>query len=122
MISWHVAASSSPFTLFAFLGQTMRSRQFFGGYCHRKEFTYSCPLFLPEEFQSFVGKLPTHYAVNTSVVEQLWRTDASLLQRYRQLETTSNQLFTKARRSANKLFILSKRCRKQPKVVMQRPR
>ncbi|XP_062259553.1 BMP/retinoic acid-inducible neural-specific protein 3-like [Platichthys flesus] len=75
-----------------------------------------------EEFQSFVGKLPTHYAVNTSAVEHLWRTDASLLQRYRQLETRSNQLFTKARRTANKLFSLSKRCRKQPKIVLQRPR
>uniref|UniRef100_A0A7N9AUX6 Bone morphogenetic protein/retinoic acid inducible neural-specific 3b n=1 Tax=Mastacembelus armatus TaxID=205130 RepID=A0A7N9AUX6_9TELE len=75
-----------------------------------------------EEFQSFLGKLPAHYAVNTSVVEHLWRTDASLLQRYRQLETSSNQLFTKARRTANKLFVLSKRCRKQPKIVLQRPR
>uniref|UniRef100_UPI0037E82A07 BMP/retinoic acid-inducible neural-specific protein 3-like n=1 Tax=Semicossyphus pulcher TaxID=241346 RepID=UPI0037E82A07 len=75
-----------------------------------------------EEFQSFVGKLPTHYAVNTSVVEHLWRTDASLSQRYRQLETSSNQLLAKARRTANKLFSLSKRCRKQPKVVLQRPR
>ncbi|XP_078120131.1 BMP/retinoic acid-inducible neural-specific protein 3-like [Sander vitreus] len=75
-----------------------------------------------EEFQSFVGKLPTHYAVNTSVVEHMWRTDASMLQRYRQLETSSNQLFTKARRAANKLFSLSKRCRKKPKIVLQRTR
>uniref|UniRef100_A0A3B4U1D2 Bone morphogenetic protein/retinoic acid inducible neural-specific 3b n=1 Tax=Seriola dumerili TaxID=41447 RepID=A0A3B4U1D2_SERDU len=75
-----------------------------------------------EEFQSFVGKLPTHYAVNTSVVEHLWRTDASLLQRYRHLETSSNQLFAKARRTTNKLFSLSRRCRKQPKIVLQRPR
>nr|XP_020441463.1 BMP/retinoic acid-inducible neural-specific protein 3-like [Monopterus albus] len=75
-----------------------------------------------EEFQSFVGKLPAHYAVNTSVVERLWRADANLLQRYRQLETSSSQLFAKARRTANKLFILSKRCRKQPKIVLQRPR
>ncbi|XP_059201304.1 BMP/retinoic acid-inducible neural-specific protein 3-like [Centropristis striata] len=75
-----------------------------------------------EEFRSFVGKLPTHYAVNTSVVEHMWRTDGSLLQRYRQLETSSNQLFTKARRTANKLFSLSKRCRKQPKILLQRPR
>uniref|UniRef100_A0A673AKA2 Bone morphogenetic protein/retinoic acid inducible neural-specific 3b n=1 Tax=Sphaeramia orbicularis TaxID=375764 RepID=A0A673AKA2_9TELE len=74
-----------------------------------------------DEFQSFVGKLPNHYAVNTSVVEHLWRTDANLLQRYRQLETSSNQLFTKARRTANKLFSLSKRCRKQPKIVLHRP-
>lgn len=76
----------------------------------------------PEEFQNFVGKLPTHYAVNTSVVEHLWRTDASLPQRYRQLETSSSQLLAKARHTANKLFSLSKRCRKQPKIVLQRPR
>ncbi|XP_072220562.1 BMP/retinoic acid-inducible neural-specific protein 3-like [Leuresthes tenuis] len=75
-----------------------------------------------EEFQSFVGKLPTYYAVNTSVVEYLWRMDASLLQRYRQLETSSSQLFTKARRTTNKLFSLSKRCRKQPKIILPRPR
>lgn len=78
--------------------------------------------FLPEEFQSFVGNLPTHFAVNTSVVEHLWRMDANLLQRYRQLETSSNQLLTRARRTANKLFSLSKRCRKQPKMIQQRPR
>ncbi|XP_056277495.1 BMP/retinoic acid-inducible neural-specific protein 3-like isoform X1 [Pseudoliparis swirei] len=75
-----------------------------------------------EEFQSFVEKLPTHYAVNTSVVEHMWRTDASLLQRYRQLETSGNQLLAKARRTVNKLFSLSKRCRKQPKIVLQRTR
>uniref|UniRef100_A0A665VVC3 BMP/retinoic acid-inducible neural-specific protein 3-like n=1 Tax=Echeneis naucrates TaxID=173247 RepID=A0A665VVC3_ECHNA len=75
-----------------------------------------------EEFQSFVGKLPTHYAVNTSVVEHLWRTDASLLQRYRLLESSSNQLLAKARRTTNKLFSLSKRCRKQPKIILQQPR
>lgn len=78
--------------------------------------------FLPEEFQSFVGNLPTHFAVNTSVVEHLWRMDANLLQRYRQLETSSNQLLTRAHRTANKLFSLSKRCRKQPKMIQQRPR
>ncbi|XP_029971472.1 BMP/retinoic acid-inducible neural-specific protein 3-like [Salarias fasciatus] len=75
-----------------------------------------------EEFQSFVGKLPTHYAVNTSVVEHLWRTDGGLLQRYRQLETSSSRLFAKARRTTNKLFSLSKRCRKQPRIIQQRPR
>lgn len=78
--------------------------------------------FIPEELQSFVGKLPAHYAVNTSVVEHLWRADAGLLQRYRQLETSSTQLFTKARRATNKLFSLSKRCQKQPKIILPRPR
>ncbi|XP_061587268.1 BMP/retinoic acid-inducible neural-specific protein 3-like [Cololabis saira] len=75
-----------------------------------------------EEFQSFLGKLPTHYAVNMSAVEHLWRMDAVLLQRYRQLEASSNQLFAKARRTTNKLFSLSKRCRKQPKIILPRPR
>lgn len=123
---WHVAAVIPPLELFAFLGQTLSS--FFCWYCYpaarsQRQFTYSCFLLLPlDEFQSFVEKLPTHYAVNTSVVEHLWRMDASLSQRYRQLETSSDQLLTKARRTANKLFSLSKRCRKQPKVVLQRPR
>ncbi|XP_010793825.1 BMP/retinoic acid-inducible neural-specific protein 3-like [Notothenia coriiceps] len=77
---------------------------------------------LQEEFQSFVGKLPTHYAVNTSVVEHMWRMDSSLLQRHRQLEAGSSQLLAKARRTVNKLFSLSKRCRKQPKIVLHRAR
>lgn len=98
------------------------------GYCYPAAHGHGLSLlihllsFLPEEFQSFVGKLPTHYAVNTSVVEHLWRTDGSLLQRYRQLETSSNQLFAKARRTTNKLFSLSRRCRKKPKVILLRPR
>ncbi|KAK0147713.1 BMP/retinoic acid-inducible neural-specific protein 3 [Merluccius polli] len=72
-----------------------------------------------DEFQSFVGNLPAHHAVNMSVVEQLWRTDAGVLQRYRHLKASSDQLLSKARRVANKLFSLSKRCRKQPRIVMQ---
>ncbi|XP_072297291.1 BMP/retinoic acid-inducible neural-specific protein 3-like isoform X2 [Eucyclogobius newberryi] len=75
-----------------------------------------------EEFGGFVDRLPKHYAVNTSVVEHLWRTDANLLQRYRQLEANSIQLISKARRVTNKLFSLSKRCRQQPKIVLPRPR
>ncbi|KAG7269850.1 hypothetical protein CRUP_032808 [Coryphaenoides rupestris] len=70
----------------------------------------------------FVGNLPAHHGVNMSAVEQLWRADAALQQRYRQLKATSDQLFSKARRAANKLFSLSKRCRKQPRIVVQRER
>lgn len=77
---------------------------------------------LLEEFQNFVGNLPASYAVNTSDVELLWRSDANLAQRYRHLETSSKQLLAKARRTANKLFSLSKRCQKQPRIVLQRPR
>ncbi|XP_055008039.1 BMP/retinoic acid-inducible neural-specific protein 3 isoform X1 [Boleophthalmus pectinirostris] len=74
-----------------------------------------------EEFRGFVDRLPKHYAVNTSVVEHLWRADANLLQRYRQLEAHSAQLSSKARRITNKLFSLSKRCRQQPKIVLPWP-
>ncbi|CAL8319350.1 unnamed protein product [Arctogadus glacialis] len=75
-----------------------------------------------DEFQGFVGNLPAHHAVNTTVVEQLWRMNAGLLQRYRHLKASGDQLFSKARRAANKLFSLSKRCRKQPRIVLQRER
>lgn len=75
-----------------------------------------------EEFQNFVGNLPASYAVNTSDVELLWRADANLPQRYRHLETSSKQLLAKAGRTANKLFSLSRRCQKQPRIVLQRPR
>lgn len=77
---------------------------------------------LLEEFQNFVGNLPVSYAVNTSDVELLWRADANLPQRYRHLETSSKQLLAKAGRTANKLFSLSRRCQKQPRIVLQRPR
>ncbi|XP_054889809.1 BMP/retinoic acid-inducible neural-specific protein 3-like [Poeciliopsis prolifica] len=75
-----------------------------------------------EEFRGFVGKLPVHYAVNTSAVEHLWRTDGGLMQRHRQLETSSKQLLARARRTTNKLFSLSKRCRKPPRIILPRPR
>ncbi|XP_035993819.1 BMP/retinoic acid-inducible neural-specific protein 3 [Fundulus heteroclitus] len=75
-----------------------------------------------EEFLGFVGKLPVHYAVNTSVVEHLWRMDVGLLPRYRQLETSSKQLLARAHRTTNKLFSLSKRCRKPPRIILPRPR
>ncbi|XP_010893408.2 BMP/retinoic acid-inducible neural-specific protein 3 isoform X2 [Esox lucius] len=54
--------------------------------------------------------------------ENLWRMDGALLQRYRQLETTSGLLRDKARRAANKLFSFSKRCRHQPRMAVQRER
>ncbi|XP_028832683.1 BMP/retinoic acid-inducible neural-specific protein 3 [Denticeps clupeoides] len=74
------------------------------------------------EFQSFVGRLPTHYALNSSAMEHLWKLDGGLVQRYRQLELTNSQLLARARRTANKLFSLSKRCRTQPRIVVQKER
>ncbi|XP_012681812.2 BMP/retinoic acid-inducible neural-specific protein 3 isoform X1 [Clupea harengus] len=75
-----------------------------------------------DEFQSFVGRLPLHYALNSSAILHFWRNDASLTHRYRLLETSTSQLLAKARRTTNKLFSLSKRCHTQPKIVLQRER
>ncbi|KAJ8011218.1 hypothetical protein DPEC_G00055880 [Dallia pectoralis] len=74
------------------------------------------------EFQGFVGRLPTQYAMNSSVVENLWRMDERLLQRYRQLQTTCGLLRDKARRAAQKLFSLGRRCRHRPRMALQRER
>ncbi|XP_016100524.1 BMP/retinoic acid-inducible neural-specific protein 3 isoform X1 [Sinocyclocheilus grahami] len=75
-----------------------------------------------DEFQNFMGKLPTQSALNSSRIQQLWRTDSALQQRYRQLESRVSLLLSKTRRTANKLFSLSKRCRTQPKIVSLRER
>lgn len=126
-----VSAAVSPLELFVFLGQTVGSRHFSlilsslqlsVARIHALSSSLPPSLLHPDEFQNFVGKLPTHYAVNTSVVEHLWRSDGSLAQRYRQLESSSSQLLAKARHTANKLFRLSRRCRQQPRVALQRPR
>ncbi len=78
--------------------------------------------FSSDEFQSFMSKLPTQSALNSSAIQQLWRTDSALQQRYRQLESHVNLLLSKTRRTANKLFSLSKRCRTPPKIVSLKER
>ncbi|KAF0021427.1 hypothetical protein F2P81_026320 [Scophthalmus maximus] len=75
-----------------------------------------------DEFQSFVRKLPTFYALNASAIQYFWTNEPAVHQRYRQLELHSRQLLGKARRIVNKLFGLSKRCRTQPKIAMLRER
>ena len=75
-----------------------------------------------DEFQNFVRKLPTFNALNTSAIQFFWKADAAVHQRYRQLEVSTQQLLSKARRIVNKLFTLSKRCRSQPQIVMLRER
>lgn len=77
---------------------------------------------LADEFQNFVRRLPTTYALNTSTIQYFWKSEASVLQRYKQLELSGQQLVSKARRIVNKLFTLSKRCRTRPKIIMLRER
>ncbi|XP_075944806.1 BMP/retinoic acid-inducible neural-specific protein 3 [Anarhichas minor] len=75
-----------------------------------------------DEFQNFVRRLPTFYALNTSAIQYFWKMEPAIHQRYKQLELSTQQLLSKARRIINKLFTLSKRCRTQPKIIMLRER
>ncbi|KAM9797515.1 BMP/retinoic acid-inducible neural-specific protein 3-like [Syngnathus typhle] len=75
-----------------------------------------------DEFQNFVRRLPTLYALNTSAIEYLWKTEPAIHQRYKQLELSGRQLLAKAGRIVNKLFSLSKRCRSKPKILLLRER
>lgn len=77
---------------------------------------------LSDEFQNFVRRLPTFYALNMSAIQYFWKMEPSILQRYKQLETGTQQLASKAHRIVNKIFTLSKRCRSQPKIIMLRER
>ncbi|KAI3368131.1 hypothetical protein L3Q82_007863 [Scortum barcoo] len=75
-----------------------------------------------DEFQNFVRRLPTFYALNTSAIQYFWKMEPAIHQRYKQLELSTQQLLSKARRIVNKLFTLSRRCRTQPKIIMLRER
>ncbi|KAJ8376203.1 hypothetical protein SKAU_G00067830 [Synaphobranchus kaupii] len=75
-----------------------------------------------DEFQIFVRRLPTFYALNSSAIQYFWKMDPGVHQRYRQLEMSTGLLLSKARRIVNKLFTLSKRCHNQPKIIVLRER
>lgn len=75
-----------------------------------------------EEFQNFVRRLPTFYALNASAVQYFWKMDPGVHQRFQLLENNIRQLLSKAHRMVSKLFSLSKRCRTQPKISVPRER
>ncbi|MEQ2209467.1 BMP/retinoic acid-inducible neural-specific protein 3 [Xenoophorus captivus] len=75
-----------------------------------------------EEFQNFVRRLPTFYAMNASAIQYFWKMEPSVHQRYKQLELSTQQLVSKAQHIINKIFTLSKRCQTQPKIIMLRER
>lgn len=77
---------------------------------------------LLDEFQNFVRRLPTFYALNMSSIQYFWKMEPAILQRYKQLELSTQQLVSKAQRIVHKIFTLSKRCRSQPKIILLRER
>ncbi|XP_021445188.1 BMP/retinoic acid-inducible neural-specific protein 3 [Oncorhynchus mykiss] len=75
-----------------------------------------------DEFKAFMKKLPTDRFLNTSMVFKFWATDAALQKRYSQLEISTNLVLGKAQKIVRKLFTLSKRCPKLPRISLSRER
>ncbi|XP_060787190.1 BMP/retinoic acid-inducible neural-specific protein 2 [Neoarius graeffei] len=75
-----------------------------------------------DEFKAFLKKLPTDRFLNTSSILKFWSLDTALQRRHTQLETSTQLIFGKANKIVRKLFTLSKRCPKQPKIILPRER
>uniref|UniRef100_A0A3Q4GF41 Bone morphogenetic protein/retinoic acid inducible neural-specific 2 n=1 Tax=Neolamprologus brichardi TaxID=32507 RepID=A0A3Q4GF41_NEOBR len=76
-----------------------------------------------DEFKAFLKRLPTDRFLNVSMIAKLWSADLSLQKRYAQLEASTVLVLSKAQKIIRKLFTLSKRCPKQPRISLpqQRP-
>ncbi|KAM9832025.1 BMP/retinoic acid-inducible neural-specific protein 3-like [Neosynchiropus ocellatus] len=75
-----------------------------------------------DEFKSFQSRLPQNRFVNSTALRDMWDADLRLQGRFRRLESAAEVLTRRARRVVNKLFSLSKRCRRQPRVRLLRER
>lgn len=77
---------------------------------------------LPDEFKAFLRRLPTDQFLNVSVIAKFWSADSSLQKRYTQLESGTALVLGKAQKIIRKLFTLSKRCPRQPRISLPRER
>ncbi|XP_066548543.1 BMP/retinoic acid-inducible neural-specific protein 3 [Amia ocellicauda] len=75
-----------------------------------------------DEFKMFLTRLPQNYFLNISTIQHLWSMDISFQRRYDQLDNSMKALFRRAQRVVFKLFSLSKRCQKQPHIILPRER
>ncbi|KAF7222857.1 BMP/retinoic acid-inducible neural-specific protein 2 [Nothobranchius furzeri] len=75
-----------------------------------------------DEFKAFLKRLPTDRFLNVSTIAKFWSTDLSLQKRYTQLEASTALVLGKAQKIVRKLFTLSKRCPKQPRISLPRER
>ena len=75
-----------------------------------------------DEFKAFLKRLPSDRFMNVSMIAKLWSTDLSLQKRYAQLESSTALVLGKAQKIIRKLFTLSKRCPKQPRISLPRER
>ena len=79
-------------------------------------------IFYPDEFRSFVKRLPQDHLLNMSTIFQLWNKDIHLQRLYQQLEGNLQQVYSKTQNMIQKLFSMSKRCDKQPQYRLPRER
>ncbi|XP_076600917.1 BMP/retinoic acid-inducible neural-specific protein 2 [Chaetodon auriga] len=75
-----------------------------------------------DEFKAFLKRLPTDRFLNVSMIGKFWSADLSLQKRYTQLESSTALVLGKAQKIIRKLFTLSKRCPKQPRISLPRER
>ncbi|KAK5859729.1 hypothetical protein PBY51_021261 [Eleginops maclovinus] len=75
-----------------------------------------------DEFKALLKRLPTDRFLNVSMIAKFWAADLSLQKRYAQLESSSALVLTKAQKVVRKLFTLSKRCPKHPRISLPRER
>lgn len=75
-----------------------------------------------DEFKAFLKRLPTDQFLNVSIIAKFWSADLSLQKRYAQLESSTALVLGKAQKIIRKLFTLSKRCPKQPRISLPRER
>lgn len=78
--------------------------------------------FSADEFKAFLKRLPTDRFLNVSTVAKFWSADLTLQKRYVQLESSTALVLAKAQKIVRKLFTLSKRCPKQPRISLPRER
>lgn len=76
----------------------------------------------PDEFKSFLKRLPSTHFLPISSVHLLWGSDWDLQARYRLLQSSLEIQRLKIQRTARKLFGLSIRCHHNPNHQMPRER
>ncbi|XP_019724878.1 BMP/retinoic acid-inducible neural-specific protein 2 [Hippocampus comes] len=75
-----------------------------------------------DEFKGFLKGLPTDQFLNVSTIAKYWSADFPLQRRYAHLESGTALVLGKAQKIVRKLFTLSKRCPKQPRISLPRER
>lgn len=84
--------------------------------------SHSNHLLHPDEFKSFLKRLPSTHFLPISSVHLLWGSDWDLQARYRLLQSSLEIQRLKIQRTARKLFRLSIRCHHNPNHQMPRER